>query len=123
MANKPILYYAIEAIRDAGIKDIGMIVGDTRAEIERAIGDGSQFGVQVTYLPHSLILLSKVPDPQRFGVAELEDGQIKRLIEKPKVPPSDLALVGVYLFDQYIFKAVSEIAPSARGELKITDAI
>lgn len=171
VANKPILYYAIEAIRDAGITQIGMIVGDTRAEIERAIGDGSQFGVKVTYIPqeaplglahavkiaepfiggddflmflgdnlvrdgvrafaeqfaadkpNSLILLSRVPDPQRFGVAEIEDGQIKRLIEKPKVPPSDLALVGVYLFDRYIFKAVNEIAPSARGELEITDAI
>lgn len=171
VANKPILYYAIEAIREAGIQEIGMIVGDTRDEIKRAIGDGSQFGVNITYIPqeaplglahavkiaepfigeedflmflgdnlvrdgvkafadqfnadkpNSLILLSRVPDPQRFGVAEIEHGQIKRLVEKPKVPPSDLALVGVYLFDRHIFRAVSEIAPSPRGELEITDAI
>ncbi|MCY0876435.1 MAG: glucose-1-phosphate thymidylyltransferase, partial [Firmicutes bacterium] len=171
VANQPILYYAIEAIREAGITQIGMIVGDTQAEIERACGDGSAFGVEITYIPqaaplglahavkiaepfigdddflmflgdnlvrdgvrafaeqfaqdapNSLILLSRVPDPQRFGVAQIEDGQITRLIEKPKVPPSDLALVGVYLFDRSIFKAVHEIAPSARGELEITDAI
>lgn len=171
VANKPILFYAIEAICAAGITEIGIIVGDTRAEIEGAIGDGSAFGVQVTYIPqeaplglahavkiaqpfigdedflmflgdnlvrdgvrafvqqfeadkpNSLILLSKVPDPQRFGVAEMEDGQIKRLIEKPEVPPSDLALVGVYLFDKCIFRAVHDIQPSARGELEITDAI
>jgi len=172
VANKPILHYAIEAIRDAGITDIGIIVGDTRAEIERNVGDGTQFGVHVTYIPqdaplglahavkiaeafiggdeflmflgdnlvrdgvrafaeqftanrpNSLILLSRVPDPQRFGVAEIDEfGNIKRLIEKPKVPPSDLALVGVYLFDHHIFDAVKAIAPSPRGELEITDAI
>lgn len=171
VANKPILHYAIEAIGDAGITEIGMIVGDTRAEIERAMGDGAEFGVKITYIPqvaplglahavmiaqdyigdepflmflgdnlvrdgvkafalqftadspNALILLSRVPDPQRFGVAEIEDGRVVRLIEKPVVPPSDLALVGVYLFDPSIFKAVKEIAPSARGELEITDAI
>lgn len=171
VANKPILFYAIDAIREAGITEIGMIVGDTSAEIRRAIGDGSHFGVQVTYIsqaaplglahavkiaepflgdddflmflgdnlvrdgvrafaeqfatdkPNSLILLSRVPDPQRFGVAEIEDGRIKRLIEKPTVPPSDLALVGVYLFDKSIFEAVNAIDSSPRGELEITDAI
>lgn len=171
VANKPILFYAIEAIRDAGIDDIGIIVGDTRQEIEDAVGDGTQFGVRVEYIPqssplglahavkiaedfvaddsflmflgdnlvrdgvaefvkqfernkpNSLILLSKVPDPQRFGVAEIDNGQIVKLIEKPKVPPSDLALVGVYLFDRSIFRAVKEIQPSDRSELEITDAI
>jgi glucose-1-phosphate thymidylyltransferase len=171
VANKPILYYAIEAIREAGIYEIGIVVGDTHEEIKKAIGDGSHWGVSVTYIeqdaprglghavkisesfignddflmylgdnlvrggvrdfverfkmnkPNSLILLSRVDDPQRFGVAELRDGRVVRLVEKPKVPMSDLALVGVYLFDNNVFKAVKEIQPSARGELEITDAI
>lgn len=171
VANKPILFYAIEAIRDAGITDIGVVVGETRAEIKNAIGDGTAWGVQITYIeqdaprglahavkiaesflagddflmflgdnlirdgvkdfvqrfcdhrPNSLILLSRVPDPQRFGVAELVDGHVVRLIEKPEVPVSDLALVGVYLFDGKIMEAVKAIQPSARHELEITDAI
>lgn len=171
IANKPILYYAIEAIRDAGITDIGVIVGDTKAEVMTSLGDGSAWGVRFTYIEqdrprglahavliaeefigndpflmflgdnliragvtqfvrsfqdsnaNALILLSEVPDPQRFGVAELRDGQVVRLIEKPKVPPSNMALVGVYLFDSHIFEAVKSIGPSWRNELEITDAI
>lgn len=171
VANKPILYYAIETIKDAGITDIGIIVGDTKEEVKGAIGDGSQFGVTVTYIeqeaplglahavkiaqdfigdesfvmflgdnlikdginslveefetdrPNCQILLAKVPHPQQFGVAELENGRVKRLIEKPKEPPSDLALVGVYMFDKNIFEAVNAILPSWRNELEITDAI
>ncbi|MDP2232461.1 MAG: glucose-1-phosphate thymidylyltransferase [Actinomycetota bacterium] len=172
VANKPILFYAIEAIRDAGITDIGVIVGDTADEVMAALGDGSRWGVAVTYIPqeaplglaHAVkiaeefmagdsfvmylgdnliadgitpfvdefrtggcdaqILLAHVPNANQFGVAELgSDGQIVRLVEKPENPPSDLALVGVYLFDDQVFEAVHAIAPSARGELEITDAI
>jgi glucose-1-phosphate thymidylyltransferase len=171
VANKPILFYAIETVRDAGITDIGIIVGDTKEEVKRNVGDGSLFGVKITYIeqeaplglahavkisqdfigdspfvmflgdnlikdginslvnefeakqPNCQILLASVPNPQQFGVAELEDGQIKRLIEKPKNPPSDLALVGVYMFDKNIFEAVNAIKPSWRNELEITDAI
>ncbi len=171
VANKPILFYGIEAIKEAGITDIGIIVGDTEPEIKAAVGDGSQWGVKVTYIrqeaplglahavkiaqhflqeepfvmflgdniiregikpfveefvknkPNAQILLASVKDPQRFGVAELKDGKVIRLIEKPKTPPSDLALVGVYMFDQNIFKAVNAIKPSWRSELEITDAI
>ncbi len=172
VANKPILFYAIESIRDAGITDIGVIVGDTADEVMAALGDGSKWGVSITYIPqdaplglahavkiaedymagdsfvmylgdnliangitalidefraggcNAQILLAHVPNASQFGVAELAaDGTIKRLIEKPVDPPSDLALVGVYLFDSEVFKAVNAIEPSPRGELEITDAI
>jgi glucose-1-phosphate thymidylyltransferase len=178
VANKPILFYGLEAMAAAGIEEIGIIVGDTRAEVMEAIGDGSQFGMAVTYIPQEAplglahcvliasdflgdddfvmylgdnlleqdltafvdqflkarirddvrptaqILLKQVPDPHRFGIAELgADGGVVRLVEKPADPPSDLALVGVYLFDRTIHDAVRAIAPSERGELEITDAI
>ncbi len=171
VANKPILFYAIEAIRDAGIDDIGIIVGHTAEEIKAAVGDGSKFGVKITYIPQSAplglahavkiaepfirddrfvmflgdnliregisevvskfeadtanahIMLAQVRNPSEFGVAELDGDRVARLVEKPKEPVSDLALVGVYLFDKTIFEAVNSIKPSARGELEITDAI
>ncbi|HOM73125.1 MAG TPA: glucose-1-phosphate thymidylyltransferase, partial [Armatimonadota bacterium] len=171
VANKPILFYALEAIRDAGITDIGIIVGHTAEEIKAAVGDGERFGVKVTYIPqeaplglaHAVkiaepfikddrfvmflgdnlirdgisevvsrfqeespnahIMLARVRNPQDFGVAELNGTKVLRLVEKPKEPKSDLALVGVYLFDSTVFEAVNAIKPSARGELEITDAI
>ena len=172
VANKPILFYGLEQIRDAGITDIGIIVGDTHAEIVAAIGDGSALGISPTFIrqdeplglahavltaadflgdddfvmflgdnlieggiagmvkefedqrPAAQLLLKQVPDPQRFGVAVLKgDGSIDRLIEKPTEPPSDLALVGVYLFTNAILDAARQIEPSWRGELEITDAI
>jgi glucose-1-phosphate thymidylyltransferase len=171
VANKPILFYVIEAVRDAGIADIGIVVGDTEPEIRVAVGDGSAFGVRITYIrqeqplglahavktarpflrddpfvmflgdnlildgiralvdefrrerPNSEILLARVPRPQEFGVAELEGDRVVRLVEKPKEPRSDLALVGVYMFDATVHEAIDAIRPSARGELEITDAI
>ena len=171
VANKPVLFYGIEALAAAGIREIGIVVGDTHAEIRSAVGDGSKFGVNVTYIPqdaplglaHAVliseafiagdpfvmylgdnllnkgitpfveefardrpaaqILLAHVPDPQMFGVAELSNGHVVRLIEKPKEPKSDLALVGVYLFGPAVFESVKRIRPSFRNELEITDAI
>jgi glucose-1-phosphate thymidylyltransferase len=171
VANKPILFYALECVVAAGITDIGMIVGDTEAEIRAAVGDGGRWGCRVTYIrqsaplglahavkeaqpflkddpfvmflgdnlvpdgittfverfrssrPEAMILLARVQAPERFGVAELREGQVVSLEEKPKLPKSDLALVGVYLFTPRIFEAVHAIKPSARGELEITDAI
>ncbi|MEY2583030.1 MAG: glucose-phosphate thymidylyltransferase [Ilumatobacteraceae bacterium] len=177
VANKPILFYGIEAMVAAGITEIGVIVGDTRAEVKGALGDGSQFGATFTFIPQDAplglahcvliadqflgdddfvmylgdnlleqdlaafvhafetaragaeppaaqILLKQVPDPHRFGIAELDSaGNVVRLVEKPDDPPSDLALVGVYLFDRSIHTAVRSISPSLRGELEITDAI
>lgn len=182
VANKPILFYGIEDMVEAGITDIGIITGDTGPEIRDAVGDGSRWGAVVTYIPQdeplglahcvliardflgdddfvmylgdnllrqgiaefverfeedrhqsaapgstvpsAQILLARVSDPQRFGVAEIgPDGEVLHLVEKPENPPSDLALVGVYLFDPSIHEAVATIAPSPRGELEITDAI
>jgi glucose-1-phosphate thymidylyltransferase len=171
VANKPILFYGIEALAASGITEIGIVVGETRQEIRDAVGDGGRFGVSVTYIdqeaplglahavlvsepflggdpfcmylgdnlirerleplvtrfrdekPNCQILLAAVPDPTQFGVAVLKDGQVVRLVEKPKEPPSNLGLVGVYMFDATVFKAVKAIKPSARGELEITDAI
>jgi glucose-1-phosphate thymidylyltransferase len=173
VANKPVLFYGIEALIGAGIRELGIIVGDTKSEIQEAVGDGSRWGrdVRVTYIdqpeplglahavlvaepflspepfvmylgdnilksgivslvrefeerrPNALILLTRVPNPQMFGVAELRGDKVVRLVEKPKEPVSDLALVGVYMFDQHIFEAVKAIRPSWRNELEITDAI
>ena len=191
VANKPVLFYGLESIRAAGIEDVGIVVSDPRemlqpdhrtgqqmtvmvnsqAEIRTAVGDGSSFGLRVTYIeqeaplglahavkiaetymagepfvmylgdnlikdgitpfvrqfteekPNAQILLAHVKSPWEFGVAELEGDRVVKLEEKPKQPRSDLALVGVYLFDRSIFEAVNAIRPGKRGELEITDAI
>jgi len=172
VANKPVLVRVIEAIKEAGVTEIGIVVGHTAPEIEEALGDGSEWGVELTYIPqdspdglahavkisqnfldndsfvmflgdnvieggistlirdfadndwNSQIVLKEVENPSAYGVAQLRtDGSIEQLIEKPEVPPSNLALVGIYMFDEHIFEAVNSIKPSARGELEITDAI
>ena len=172
IANKPILHYVIEDLVGVGITDLGIVVGDTGKEIEKSVGDGSQWNADITYihqeeplgLAHAVLisesflgqekfvmylgdnmfedslhevvedfeksstnarlLLAKVENPQAFGVAEIdEQGAIKGLVEKPENPKSDLALVGVYLFDSAVHRAVKAIEPSDRGELEITDAI
>jgi glucose-1-phosphate thymidylyltransferase len=172
VANKPVLFYGIEALVEAGIEEIGIIVApDTGEEIRAAAGDGEAFGARISYIPQAeplglahavltaeeflgdspfvmylgdnllrdgisdlvaafrehepdaLILLTKVPDPWHYGVAELDGGTVVRLVEKPKDPPSDMALVGVYMFTEAILEAARQIEPSWRDELEITDAI
>ena len=172
IANKPILFYAIEALVDVGIEEIGVITGDTGDQIREALGNGSKFGAKLTFIPqdapsgiaHAVkiahpflgdgrfvvflgdnflrggispfvqafrnsaadaqILLTPVVNPQELGVALLDEGgRPVRLIEKPQEPPTDLAIVGIYMFGPRFFNAVEEVKPSARGELEITDTI
>lgn len=189
LANKPVLFYAIEALVATGIHDLGIVVGDTHEEIRATVGDGSYWGpdVRIQYIQqaaplglahavltardflgndrfvmflgdnligesleplvrafgdpncsyHCRVLLTPVDNPSEFGVAELDQSplpatrsgseettfRVRRLVEKPAVPASNLALVGVYCFDSHILDAAESIVPSARGELEITDAI
>src|SRR3954470_3261636 len=172
VANRPVLFYGIEAMANAGIEEVGIIIApETGDEIRAAAGDGEQFGVRITYIvqdepaglahavltaepflggdpfvmylgdnllqggiedlvhafeanqPDALILLTPVPDPEHFGVAELDGDRVVALAEKPPEPRTNLALVGVYLFAPVIHDAARAIEPSARGELEIPDAI
>jgi glucose-1-phosphate thymidylyltransferase len=172
VANKPVLFYALEQLVASGITEIGIVTGDTADQVKCAIGDGAIFGASVTYLPQSAplglahaiitaeawlgehpfcmflgdnflkggiathaaafagdprgahILLKRVEDPSAFGVALLDErGRVRRLVEKPREPISDLAVIGVYFFGPEIHTITPTLKPSARGELEITDAI
>jgi glucose-1-phosphate thymidylyltransferase len=172
VANRPVLFYGIDAMAQAGISEVGIIIApETGDEIRAVVGDGARFGVQITYIvqdepaglahavltaepfladspfvmylgdnllqggiedlvqafrtnaPDALILLTPVPDPEHYGVAELEEDRVIALAEKPPEPRTNLALVGVYMFTPLIHAAARAIAPSGRGELEITDAI
>lgn len=173
VANRPVLFHAIDRLAQASIRDVTLVVAPaTACEVERAVGDGSALGVRVSYVvqdeprglahavavarsvlgnePFAMILgdniigadlapfiarftasnaaaalwLAEVDDPRAFGVAVVDEGgRVIRLVEKPRVPPSSLALVGVYLFRPAIHAAIERIVPSPRGELEITDAI
>lgn len=171
VANQPLIAYAIDMLRNAGLTEIGIVVNDLTSPIATSLGDGAELGVQLSYivqeqqlgLAHAVgvcrdfvggepfcvflgdnifqdkmesllrtfsdssadvsLALTEVSDPKRFGIAELQDGRIIRVVEKPPVPPTNLAIAGVYLFKPSIFEAIDSIKPSARGELEITDAI
>ena len=171
IANKPVLFYAIEQLVEAGVTDIGIIVGDTGEQVRAAVGDGSQFGARVTFVQqdaplgiahavrtardylggsrfvlylgdnfvlggiksyldsfvagsaNSQILLHPVDDPQSFGIAQFVDGKVAKIVEKPVSPPSNLAVIGVYMLDHNVFDVIDTLQPSGRGELEITDAL
>jgi len=173
VANKPISQYVLESLREAGIRDIVIVLGDIYPEkVKEFYGDGSGFGVKITYvyqvkplgIAHAvgrckdfvgddpfvvhlgddlikggikkyvekfkssdydgMVLLCKVKDPQRFGVAEFDaEDRLVRLVEKPKEPPSEYALSGIYFFKPVIFQMIDQLKSSERGELEITEAI
>jgi glucose-1-phosphate thymidylyltransferase len=171
VANRPILFHVLAAIAEAGITEVGIVVGSTADEVKAAVDDGSAWGLDVTYLhqpaplglahavmtaedfvrgepfvmylgdnvlmggitrfvegferhrPDAQIFLARVREPEHFGVAVLEGDRVVRLVEKPKEHLSDLALVGVYLFDDSILEAARTLEPSWRNEYEITEAI
>jgi glucose-1-phosphate thymidylyltransferase len=171
VAGTPILFHVLGSIAEAGITEVGIVVGQTAEEVRAAVGDGSRWGLEVTYIhqpeplglahavltaadfvrgrpflmylgdnvlvegvgrfvegfertrPDAQILLTHVPEPEHFGVAVLDGDRVVRLVEKPKEFVSDVALVGVYLFDDPILEACATLEPSWRGEFEITEAI
>lgn len=171
VANKPLIEFAIDVLKNAGLTDIGIVVNDLQSSIVQKLGSGEKLGVKLDYIvqaeqkglahaiglceefaagepfcvylgdnifqdkmesvirgfndseSEALIALTEVPDPTRFGIAEIQNGSIVRVVEKPKDPPSNLAIAGVYLFRSSIFEAISKVKPSWRNELEITDAI
>jgi glucose-1-phosphate thymidylyltransferase len=170
IANKPILFYAIETVVEAGITDIAIVHNADSDEVPKFVGDGARWGARITYIPQErpgglaqvvalaepfiktdkfvfylgdnmvvggirrfidefeksgfncFLTLAKVKDPERFGVPEIRDGRIVGVEEKPKVPKSQYAVSGIYLYDHHIFEAVKQLRPSARGELEISEA-
>ena len=171
VANKSILFYAIEQLVECGITDIGVVVGDTADQVMAAVGEGSAFGARIEYIQqdaplgiaHAIkvarpyltdspfvlylgdnfvlggiksfvdkflakrincqILLHPVKNPEAFGVAQFVDGRVAHIIEKPTSPPTNLAVIGVYMFDRHVFEVIDRLQPSRRGELEISDAL
>jgi glucose-1-phosphate thymidylyltransferase len=169
--KKPMIYYPIQTLVDAGVEDILIVTGGTNAgDFLRLLGNGKEFGLKhlnYTYqegeggiaealglaeyfaagekiivilgdnlIEHGIaeaverfrqqergakIMLKEVSEPERFGVAEIEDGRILGIVEKPKIPKSNYAVTGFYMYDPQVFEIIKTLKPSDRGELEITD--
>jgi glucose-1-phosphate thymidylyltransferase len=169
--NKPMIFYPIKTLVDAGIEDIMLVTGGNSAgDFLRLLGNGEDFGLhQINYTYQKTeggiadalalarrfvgddkvvvilgdnfiqgsirkavedferqpegakIFLKEVPNPKEFGVAVVEDGKVTRIIEKPAQPPTNYAVIGIYMYDPRVFEICATLKPSARGELEITD--
>lgn len=169
--NKPMIYYPIQTLVNAGIEDIMIVTGGNDAgDFLRLLGNGSEFGLRDLHYTYQVgeggiadalrlaehfadgdkivvvlgdniiegnirravgeffaqgkgakILLKEVPDPERFGVAEIKDGRIVGIEEKPKKPKTNLAVIGIYMYDRQVFDYIRTLKPSGRGEFEITD--
>lgn len=171
IANKPMIWHALEKVANAGIKEVAININEGDKELPAALGDGKEFGIKITYLEQKggplglahiisnaskwigkddllfylgdnivasdlsgmidkfykekldcLLALSRVRDPERFGVPEIKKGRIVRVDEKPKNPRSNFAVTGIYIYRPIILEAAAKIKPSARGEYEISDA-
>ena len=170
MANKPMIFYVLEKIEEAGITEVGININPGDEDFKRVVGDGSRWNMRITYIEqvggalglghvvknaesflgvddfvfylgdniflvsiipfieeykknnaNCQLALSKVKVPQRFGVAEIKDGRIVSIVEKPKEPKSPYAVTGIYIYDHNVFKATGTLQPSWRNELEISD--
>ena len=169
--DKPMIYYPIQCLVNAGIRDILVVTGGNSAgDFLQLLGNGADFGLQrlnyayqqgeggiadaLKLAEHfadgepicvvlgdniiegnikkavddfkgqgggAKIMLKEVHDPERFGVATLKDGKVQKIVEKPKLPETNLAVIGIYMFDEKVFEICRTLKPSARGELEITD--
>ena len=169
--DKPMIYYPIQCLVNAGIRDILIVTGGNSAgDFLQLLGNGADFGLQrlnyayqqgeggiadaLKLAEHfadgepicvvlgdniiegnikkavddfkgqgggAKIMLKEVHDPERFGVATLKDGKVQKIVEKPKLPETNLAVIGIYMFDEKVFEICRTLKPSARGELEITD--
>lgn len=171
IANKMTLAYAFDQLKECGVTEVAVVVGENEPAMREALGNGSAFGLDLAFvrqpdpkgLAHAvgfaqdfvagddfvlylgdaiyseplapfvqmfrdrgcanLNLVKEVDDPRRFGVANVDGDRIVKLVEKPPVPESNLAMAGMYVFGPQIWDVLPDLQPSARGEYEITDAI
>ncbi|MBD3266842.1 glucose-1-phosphate thymidylyltransferase [bacterium] len=171
IANRPLVLYAIDKLKSVGVREIGIVVSDNTRDMQGVLGDGTEFGVHISYIqqdnplgiahtikvsqeflgdepfimylgdnllreglekavenfqtkkPNSILFVCPTEKPHLYGIAVIEENRVVRLMEKPVEPPSNLAVIGIYIFDSTIHQVIDTLKPSGRGEYEITDAI